>query len=98
MLGFFLGGHLFHPIINISIGIFSFFALLQVVTLPVEYDASRRAKQQLVSLGLVQADEAPGVSNVLNAAALTYVAALLVALLQLLKLIMIANSGRNNRN
>jgi Zn-dependent membrane protease YugP len=98
MLGFVLGGHLFHPIINISIGIFSFFALLQVVTLPVEYDASRRAKQQLVSLGLVQADEAPGVGKVLNAAALTYVAALVVALLQLLKLIMIANSSRNNRN
>ena len=95
ILGMILGGALFHPMINIAIGIFSFITLFQVVTLPVEYDASRRAKQQLVALGLVQADEAPGVSKVLDAAALTYVAAMVVAFLQLLKLIMIANSGRS---
>jgi Zn-dependent membrane protease YugP len=84
----------FHPLINIAIGIFSVVTLFQVVTLPVEYDASRRAKQQLVKLGLVQADEAPAVSKVLDAAAMTYVAGLLSAFLQLLRLIMIANSGR----
>ena len=87
----------FHPLINISIGIFSVVTLFQVVTLPVEYDASRRAKQQLVTLGLVQADEAPAVSKVLDAAAMTYVAGMLSAFLQLLRLIMIANNGRSRR-
>jgi Zn-dependent membrane protease YugP len=87
----------FHPLINISIGIFSVVTLFQVVTLPVEYDASRRAKQQLVKLGLVQADEAPAVSKVLDAAAMTYVAGMLSAFLQLLRLIMIANNGRSRR-
>jgi Zn-dependent membrane protease YugP len=97
ILGMILGGAYFRPFINIAIGIFSVITLFQVVTLPVEYDASRRAKQQLLNLGLVQADEAPAVSKVLNAAAMTYVAAMLSAILQLLRLIMIANSGRNSR-
>jgi Zn-dependent membrane protease YugP len=97
ILGMILGGALFRPFIHIAIGIFSVITLFQVVTLPVEYDASRRAKQQLVKLGLVQADEAPAVSKVLDAAALTYVAAMLEAIGQLLKLIMIANNGRSRR-
>jgi Zn-dependent membrane protease YugP len=87
----------FHPLINIAIGIFSVFTLFQVVTLPVEYDASRRAKQQLVGLGLVQADEAPAVSKVLDAAAMTYVAGLVSSFLHLLRLIMISNNGRSRR-
>ncbi len=95
MLGLFVP--LFHPFINLGIGLFAVATLFQVVTLPVEYDASRRAKQQLVRLGLVQADEAPAVSQVLNAAAMTYVAGMLSAILQLLRLIMIANSGRGRR-
>jgi uncharacterized protein len=86
-----------HPLMNIGIGVFSVVTLFQVVTLPVEYDASRRAKQQLVALGLVQADEAPAVRQVLNAAAMTYVAGMLSAILQLLRLIMIANSSRGRR-
>lgn len=98
VLGMILGGAYFRPFIHIAIGIFSVMTLFQVVTLPVEYDASRRAKQQLLDLGLVQADEAPAISQVLNAAAMTYVAAMLTAILQLLRLIMIANSGRNSRN
>ena len=97
ILGMFLGGAYFRPFINIAIGIFSVITLFQVVTLPVEYDASRRAKQQLVKLGLVQADEAPAVSKVLDAAAMTYVAAVLVAFGHLLRFIMIANSGRSRR-
>jgi Zn-dependent membrane protease YugP len=97
ILGMILGGAYFHPFINIAIGIFSVITLFQVVTLPVEYDASRRAKQQLVKLGLVQADEAPAVSKVLDAAAMTYVAAVLVAFGHLVRLIMIANSGRSRR-
>ncbi len=94
VLGIFMN---FMPFLNIAIGIFSVITLFQVVTLPVEYDASRRAKQQLVKLGVVQADEAPAISKVLDAAAMTYVAAMLSAVLQLLRLIMIANSGRSRR-
>ena len=87
----------FHPLINIAIGIFSVLTLFQIVTLPVEYDASRRAKLQLVNLGLVQADEAPAVSKVLNAAAMTYVAGMLSSILHLVRLIMIANDSRSRR-
>ena len=95
ILGMILGGAYFAKFMGIAIGIFSVTTLFQLVTLPVEYDASRRAKEQLVKLGLVQGDEAPAVSKVLDAAAMTYVAALVVSFLTLLKLIMIANSGRN---
>ena len=69
--------------------------LFQLVTLPVEYDASARAKDQLFRLGLVREDERSGVSAVLDAAALTYVAALVNSVLQLLYLI---SESRNNRN
>jgi Zn-dependent membrane protease YugP len=67
--------------------LFALVVLFQIVTLPVEFDASRRAKQQLSSLGLVSSGEAEGASKVLSAAALTYVAAALVALTQLIYLI-----------
>src|SRR5688572_21085712 len=56
----------------------------QLITLPVEWDASRRAKQQLLTMGIVQRDEAGAVSKVLNAAGLTYVAAMVTSLLSLL--------------
>jgi uncharacterized protein len=84
----------FTKLITIAIGIFAVLAFFQLVTLPVEYDASRRAKQQLQRLGLVRPDEAPAVSKVLNAAALTYVAALVTAALQLLQFVMIARNDR----
>jgi uncharacterized protein len=58
--------------------------LFHIVTLPVEFNASRRAGQQLRTLGLVTADESAGVQKVLTAAALTYVAGALAALTQLL--------------
>ena len=59
--------------------------LFQLITLPVEFDASSRAKKQLLSLGLVRdGEEARGVSKVLSAAAMTYVAAMITALLQFL--------------
>ena len=66
------------------VGVFTVLALFQVVTLPVEFDASRRAKAELFRLGLVRAEEGDGVASVLNAAALTYVAALVGALLEVL--------------
>jgi len=70
-----------------AIVLFALVVVFQLVTLPVEFDASRRAKQQLSSMGLVTAGEAGGASKVLSAAALTYVAAALVALTQLLYLV-----------
>lgn len=96
-VGLFLLGIFFRAtnLITIAIAVFSVMTVFQLVTLPVEYDASRRAKQQLLTLGLVQPDESGPVSKVLSAAALTYVAALVTSVLQLLQFIMIA---RNNRN
>jgi Zn-dependent membrane protease YugP len=68
--------------------------LFQLVTLPVEFDASRRAGAQLASLGLVTESERGGVKKVLTAAAMTYVAGALAAITQLLYFIMLFN----NRN
>ena len=74
-----------------GIALFGVVVLFQLITLPVEYDASRRAKEQLLNLGLISGFEHQGVSRVLNAAALTYVAALVAALLQLFYLLSIVN-------
>ena len=76
---------------QLAIVLFALVVLFQLVTLPVEFDASRRAKQQLSALGLVTAGESEGASKVLSAAALTYVAAALVALTQLIYLVMSRN-------
>ena len=92
VLGFFLG--LIKPFIGIAVGIFAVITLFQVVTLPVEYDASRRAKQMLLKLGLVQPAESAAVNSVLGAAALTYVAAMVVSVLQLLELLAMARNDR----
>lgn len=68
-----------------GVALFGLTVLFQVVTLPVEFNASRRAKQLIADLGIVQhPQEAQGVAAVLDAAALTYVAATITALLQLL--------------
>ena len=77
--------------LKLSILILLVTILFQLVTLPVEFDASKRAKEQLVQLGLIDSDEHDQVSKVLKAAALTYVAGLISNLLQLLKLILILN-------
>lgn len=63
--------------------------LFQLVTLPVEFDASNRAMTQLVSTGIIRNDEERETKKVLNAAAMTYVAAALVALLELARFVMI---------
>lgn len=78
--------------LGIIIAIFTVIAFFQLVTLPVEFDASRRAKDQLLRLGLIDNREAPHVAKVLNAAALTYVAALVTSLLELLKWVIFARS------
>jgi len=76
----------------IGVGCYAILAFLQLVTLPVEYDASARARVQLAQIGLVTREELPGVERMLGAAALTYVAAMLSALTTLLRLILIARS------
>jgi Zn-dependent membrane protease YugP len=63
---------------------FSLFLLFQLITLPVEFNASNRAKQLVVEAGIVGAQEREGIDKVLNAAALTYVAAFVTSLLTLL--------------
>lgn len=69
--------------------------LFQLVTLPVEFDASRRAKAQLVELGILDRDEMPGVNETLDAAALTYVAAFVAALGSLLHILLILSGRRD---
>ena len=92
LLGMFMG--LFGLALWIIIATFSVITLFQLVTLPVEYDASRRAKEQLFRLGLVHEHERAGVSKVLDAAALTYVAALVSSILTLLYYITLARDSR----
>jgi Zn-dependent membrane protease YugP len=77
-------------LLMVGVMLYAMIALFQLVTLPVEYDASRRAKVQLERLSLVSSLELPHVGRVLNAAALTYVAALVAAVLHLLHLLMLA--------
>jgi len=83
----FLLGGLFLGIIGfiwIAVALYAIAVLFQFVTLPVEFDASRRGKQQLADLGLVASTEAAGVKSTLKAAAWTYVAAALAAVAVLL--------------
>jgi Zn-dependent membrane protease YugP len=83
--GFFFGfGGL---LLDLGIIVYAVLSLFQLITLPVEFDASRRAKVELVSLGILDRDEMPGVNETLNAAALTYVAAFVTALMHLLWLL-----------
>lgn len=76
-------------LIDVGILLFSFGVLFQLVTLPVEFDASRRALVQLNQLGLVAPQEQAGAKKVLDAAALTYVAAAAAAVLQLVRLLIL---------
>ena len=91
-LGLVLQLPFFLKLLWLAIALFAVTTLFQLVTLPVEYDASRRAKEQLFRLGLVHEQERAGVSKVLDAAALTYVAALISSMLTLLYYI-----ARNSR-
>lgn len=71
--------------------------LFQVVTLPVEFDASKRAMNEVVSLGIINNNEERSAKKVLNAAAMTYVAAASVAIMELLRLVLIY-TGMNNED
>ncbi len=84
------------PFVKAGIIMFMVAISFQILTLPVEFDASRRAIRTLRENGMMSESELNGVKAVLTAAALTYVAAAASSLLQLLRLIMISRSGRRN--
>lgn len=92
-------GLIFRTDFLMTLGILLFAAavLFQLITLPVEYNASNRAIAVLEGHGFIQRDEVRPVRKVLSAAALTYVAATLMAVMQLLRLLAIAGIGRDRR-
>ena len=79
----------------IGCAFFGMATVFQLVTLPVEFNASRRALNTLDTNGILNGKELEGSKNVLSAAAMTYVAALAVSLAQLLRLLLIVGGGRN---
>ena len=92
MIGFFtqaLG------LVKVAVVLFAVVVLFQVVTLPVEFDASSRALKQLETLGLVTAGERGGARKVLSAAAMTYVAAALAAITQLMYYVIVFLGNRD---
>ena len=91
LIGLLLG---FTPLARLGIFLFTFVVVFQLITLPVEFDASARALRILEQDRILEGDEHDGATKVLKAAALTYVAALFATILQLLRLIMIVN-GRS---
>ncbi len=82
----------YQPLCNIGLLLFSLAAIFQLVTLPVEFDASARALRTLEKERFLESSELRGSKRVLKAAALTYVAALVVSLAQLLRLVLISRS------
>lgn len=92
ILGVFLGMN--QILIQIGIWVFALAVLFQIVTLPVEFNASGRALEMLNNYGMLEQDETGKCRKVLSAAALTYVAAAAAAILQLLRLILLFGNGR----
>ena len=93
ILGYFLG---FEPLISVGLLLYAAIALFQVATLPVEFNASRRALKVIDETGLLYGEENDGAKKVLSAAAMTYVASMIVALANLLRLILRFNNNRRN--
>ncbi|MCI8902022.1 MAG: zinc metallopeptidase [Lachnospiraceae bacterium] len=93
ILGLILGSN--SLLINIGIWVFSLAVLFQIVTLPVEFDASRRALACIEQYGIVTSDERAKSAKVLRAAAYTYVAAAAASILQLLRLVMLSGRRRD---
>lgn len=79
---------------RVGVFLFSFVLLFQLITLPVEFNASSRAKQILAADGILSADELAGVDRVLGAAAMTYVASLFSTILQMARLILLTRGDR----
>ncbi len=84
----------FEPLLIAGIALFSAVVLFQLVTLPIEFNASSRAMKVIASTGMLDEDEKPKARKVLTAAAMTYVAALLVSVMNLLRILLRANNRR----
>lgn len=97
LLSFFVPVQISDIFIFIAIALFSLATVFQLITLPVEFDASKRAMACLGAIGVYGEDELAGASKVLRAAALTYVAALVSSILSLLRFVLIATGGRRRR-
>ena len=91
LIGLLIG---YTPLAQIGVILFLAVVLFQLITLPVEFNASHRALQVLKQDSMLSMDELSGARKVLTAAAMTYVAALFSTILQLLRLVMIVNGGR----
>ena len=91
LIGLFMGAPV---LINLGIILFAGVVVFHLVTLPVELDASARALKLLSSTGILMNDELGGARKVLNAAALTYVAATIMAIAQLLRLLILSRGRR----
>lgn len=92
ILGYFLG---FGILIDVGIILFASVTVFQLVTLPIEFNASSRALAVISETGMLNAEEVPLAKKVLSAAAMTYVAALLVSIMSLLRLILRTRNRRN---
>ena len=95
LLGYFLS---IGPLITVGIALFSLSVIFQLVTLPVEFNASRRAIVKVEEYGLLGSEEVSGGKKVLTAAALTYVAGAASSALQLLRLILLYGGNRRRRD
>ena len=93
LIGLLIG---YTPLAKLGIFLFTFVVIFQLITLPVEFDASARALKILDNNHILEGDEHKGATKVLKAAALTYVAALFATILQLLRLVMIVGGRRRD--
>ncbi|MBR5489790.1 MAG: zinc metallopeptidase [Oscillospiraceae bacterium] len=91
LIGLVLG---FVGLARVGVFLFAFVVIFQLITLPVEFNASRRAVSILDGSGILMGEELVGAKKVLRAAALTYVASLLSAILQLLRLVLLTRGGK----
>ena len=96
IMGFFFSGQMSSLFINLGILMFSLAVLFQIVTLPVEFNASSRALKILKNSGMLYESEVREARSVLTAAALTYVASAASALLQLLRILILTGGRRND--
>lgn len=96
LIGLFINGQMSAVLINLGILLFTAAVLFQIVTLPVEFNASHRAVKALGTTGMLREDEVKGVRSVLTAAALTYVASAAAMILQLLRLLILTGGRRGN--
>ena len=90
-------GEFYSYIAYVGVALFSLCVIFQLVTLPTEFNASRRAIKALSENGILDEQELKGAKKVLSAAAMTYVAALAVAVMQLLRLLIIVGNSRRRR-